>query len=331
MIPIYHRDELVGFADASAHLLDIGGAYPGLNINAIDIYAEGNIYRAVKLAQKGVRQDGLWRHILENMRTPTPNEGDIQAMIAACELARRRYLDLIERYGLGAVEAAGRHWMDYSEQMLRREIAKIPDGEYETAMGFLDDDGVNRGRKLPVKVKAVIEGDEITYDLTGSSDEVPTGYNVPFEGTTCSAMSFITRMIFLDIVTYPVHVPQNEGMTRPIKVIAPKGSIFNPRSRAPASLASARCSAPSTWCYGRSPRWCRRRSRPATRRTCTSSRTPASMPTRASTGSTSRSTRAPTASGPAATAWTPWIASSRIPATTRSRSWSGVSHTYRAL
>ena len=35
-------------------------------------------------------------------------------------------------------------------------------------------------------------------------------------------------MIFLDEDAYPVFVPQNEGMLRPIKVIAPKGSIFNP-------------------------------------------------------------------------------------------------------
>ena len=228
VIPIFRQGDLIGFSGASAHLLDIGGSHPGINIDAVDIYAEGNIYRAVKLVEKGVRRDGLWRHILENMRTPTPNEGDIQAMIAACELAKSRYLELAERYGLGAVEAAGRHWMDYSEQMLRREIAKIPDGEYETEAGYLDDDGVNRGKQLPVKVKVIVAGDEITYDLTGSSDEVPTGYNVPFEGTTCSAMAFITRMIFLDTVTFPVYVPQNEGMSRPIKVIAPKGSIFNP-------------------------------------------------------------------------------------------------------
>ncbi len=41
-------------------------------------------------------------------------------------------------------------------------------------------------------------------------------------------MTFIARMIFLDEDAYPVFVPQNEGMLRPIKVIAPKGSIFNP-------------------------------------------------------------------------------------------------------
>ena len=57
---------------------------------------------------------------------------------------------------------------------------------------------------------------------------MPTGFNCPFEGTTVSAMTFIARMIFLDEVAYPVFVPQNEGMLRPVKVVAPKGSIFNP-------------------------------------------------------------------------------------------------------
>jgi len=78
-------------------------------------------------------------------------------------------------------------------------------------------------------VRVIVDGDEITFDLTGSSDEVPTGFNCPYEGTTVSAFTFIARMIFLDEATYPVFVPQNEGMLRPVKVIAPEGSIFNPR------------------------------------------------------------------------------------------------------
>jgi len=228
VIPIFHENRLIGFSGASAHLLDIGGAYPGINIAAVDIYAEGNIYRAVKVVKQGVVQEDVWRHILENVRTPTHNRGDLEAMIAACELAGKRFVELVARYGLDAVDEAGRYWMDYSERMLRQEIAGIPDGEYETDVGYLDDDGVNRNVKLPVKVKVVKQGDEIIYDLTGSSAEVPTGYNVPFEGTTFSSMAFITRMIFLDEVIYPTFVPQNEGMTRPLRVIAPKGSIFNP-------------------------------------------------------------------------------------------------------
>ena len=228
VVPIFLQGELVGFSGASAHVLDIGGAYPGLAIDLVDNWSEGNIYRALKLQEKGVWQEGLWKHILENVRTPSFNNGDIQAMIAACQLARRRYIELLDQYGLETVEDVAKAWLEYSERMLRQEIAKVPDGRYETEVGWLDDDGVNRGVKLPVKVAVVIEGDEITFDLTGSSDEVMTGYNCPYEGTTLSAMSFITRMIFLDEDTYPVFVPQNEGMLAPVKVIAPQGSIFNP-------------------------------------------------------------------------------------------------------
>jgi 5-oxoprolinase (ATP-hydrolysing) len=229
VIPIFFGGELVGFAGASAHVLDIGGAYPGLAVDLVDNWSEGNIYRALKISERGVRQDALWNHILGNTRTPTHNQGDIEAMIAACELARRRYVELLGRYGVDSVLGAGRDWISYSERMLRQEIAKVPDGVYETEMGWLDDDGRTRGVKLPVVVKVIVEGDEITYDLTGSSDDVPTGYNAPFEGTTVSAFTFITRMMFLDEATFPVFVPQNQGMLAPVKVIAPEGSIFNPR------------------------------------------------------------------------------------------------------
>ena len=95
VIPIFFDGELVGFAGASAHVLDIGGAFPGLAIDLVDNWSEGNIYRAVKLQEKGVWQSGLWKHILENVRTPSYNNGDIRAMIAACELARKRYVELL--------------------------------------------------------------------------------------------------------------------------------------------------------------------------------------------------------------------------------------------
>jgi 5-oxoprolinase (ATP-hydrolysing) len=228
VIPIFSDGDLVGFSGASAHLLDIGGAFPGIAVDLVDRWSEGSIFQAVKLSEKGVRQEGLWRHILNNMRTPTQNKGDLDAMIAACELARRRFLELLGKYGTDTVLEAADAWLDYSERMLRQEITKLPDGVYETETGWLDDDGVNRGVKLPVKVKVIVEGDTVTFDLTGSSKAVPTGFNCAFEGSTVSAMSFIARMIFLDEEAYPVFVPQNEGMLRPVEVVAPEGSIFNP-------------------------------------------------------------------------------------------------------
>jgi N-methylhydantoinase B/oxoprolinase/acetone carboxylase alpha subunit len=74
----------------------------------------------------------------------------------------------------------------------------------------------------------VVEGDEITIDLTGSNPEVPTGYNVPYEGSLLVSCYYAVRTILLDETTFPEHVPQNDGVFRPVKVIAPKGTIFNP-------------------------------------------------------------------------------------------------------
>ena len=227
--PIFYEGQLVGFSGASGQLIDNGGAHSGLMVDIQDIQSEGQIFRALKIYDKGARQEPLIKHILDNTRTPTSNQGDFQAMIAATELASNRYLSLVERYGLQAVQDSGQAWIDYSERMLRQEISKIPDGVYETEIGYLDDDGRNYGKKLPIAVKVIIEGDEITYDLTGSSEQVPTAYNCAFEGTTVSAFTFITRMMFLDEVAFPVHVPQNEGMLKPLKVIAPEGTIFNPK------------------------------------------------------------------------------------------------------
>ena len=109
VIPIFFEGELVGFSGASAHVLDIGGAYPGLAIDLVDNWSEGNIYRAVKLQEKGVWQAGLWKHILENVRTPSFNNGDIRAMIAACELreAPLRRAPLALRRGDRARRRAG--------------------------------------------------------------------------------------------------------------------------------------------------------------------------------------------------------------------------------
>jgi N-methylhydantoinase B/oxoprolinase/acetone carboxylase alpha subunit len=166
--------------------------------------------------------------IFDNVRTETMNRGDMNAMLAACQLGRERFLRLVERYGADVVMSAAYDWMDYSERMLRREIEKIPDGTYGPIVGWLDDDARNRGERLRVETRVVVEGDEITIDLTGSNPEVPTGYNVPFEGSLLVSCYYAVRTILLDEVTFPEHVPQNDGVFRPVKVIAPKGTIFNP-------------------------------------------------------------------------------------------------------
>jgi N-methylhydantoinase B len=227
IMPVFHQGELLGFAAATAHLIDTGAAAPGLNIDLIDVFAEGTLYDSIKLYERGLRNESVWSILRDSVRTPDMNAADIEAMIAAVRTGASRFLSLVARHGVATVMGAAHYWMDYSERRLRAEIAKIPDGDYH-AESWLDDDGRNWGKPLRVNVTVRKRGDSILIDLTGSSDEVETGYNVPFEGSVQVACYYIVRTLMLDEVMNEEFIPQNSGMFRPVSVLAPKGSIFNP-------------------------------------------------------------------------------------------------------
>jgi N-methylhydantoinase B len=227
-VPIFHDGELLAWAAVTAHVLDVGGSFPGINADAFDVYAEAKLYNGLRWYRRGELNIDVDRMIFDNVRTETMNRGDMNAMLAACQLGRERFLRLVQRYGGQTVMSAAYDWMDYSERRLRAEIEQIPDGEYGPIVGWLDDDARNRDVRLRVETKVVVSGDEITIDLTGSNPEVPTGFNVPFEGSLLVGAYYAVRTILLDEVTFPDHVPQNDGVFRPVKVVAPKGTIFNP-------------------------------------------------------------------------------------------------------
>ncbi len=228
IMPIFYDGELVGFSGNTAHHVDIGAATPGLIIDVPDVWAEGMLLNAVKLFNEGKRNEDLWDYIRDNNRVPMLVMGDLEAQIASAELGVKKYQELMDTYGKDTVIQATRQLMDYSEKMLRKEIAAIPDGTY-TAEGFLDDDGRDYDTTLPVKVAVTIKGDDVIVDLTGSSDQTPTAYNVPFEGSTKVAVYFAFRALLLDTATHEEHIPQNQGSFRPITVVAPHGSIYNPK------------------------------------------------------------------------------------------------------
>ncbi len=240
VIPCFYKGELVGFAANTAHHLDIGAATPGLIIDIPDVFAEGMLFAGTKLYEKGVRNEAMWEFLGRNSRAAKQLQSDIEAQIASAKLGVRRFAELMERYGKDQILSATQQLMDYTERILRQKIETIPDGEYR-AEGFLDDDGKNRGVRLPIKVCVRVQGDGIEIDLTGSADQVETGFNVPFDGSTKVACFCAIRSLLLDAHTSEIEVPSNEGSFRPIKVIAPKGSIYNPKFPAAAEARFTQC------------------------------------------------------------------------------------------
>lgn len=240
VVPVFFQGRLVGFAGNTAHHVDIGAATPGLIIDVPDVYAEGMLFAGTKLYRKGEPNNAMWNYIRRNSRAAGQLVMDIEAQVASARLGAKRFVELLEKYGEDMVFAAANQLMDYSERMTRQRISEIPDGDY-TAEGWLDDDGRNRDKQLKVKVTVRVRGDEVEVDLTGSADQTPTAYNVPFEGSTKVAAYAGFRKLLLDAATSDTRVPSNEGSFRPIKVTAPLGSIFNPKAPASAEARFTQC------------------------------------------------------------------------------------------
>ena len=235
-VPVFHDDELIGFSFTTAHHLDIGSLHPGSTgiVDAVDAYAEGLQFKALKVYEAGRRNEAVWQILLDNIRAPEMVVGDMEAQIAACRLGAERFVELVEQYGMDQVNAASEELMDYSERMLRSRIVELQDGTYH-AEGFIDGfvDSPNEAEKdLKIAVTLTIDGPDIHVDFTGTAAQVDLPINMPFEGTVDIAVYLTIRSILLDSALTE-YVPQNDGLTRPVHITSPRGTLTNPSFPAP--------------------------------------------------------------------------------------------------
>lgn len=236
-VPVFYKEELIGFSVTTAHHLDIGALTPGSCgiVDAVDAYAEGLQFKAIKVYEKGIKNKYVWNIMRDNIRASDMVVGDMEAQIAAARIGAERYLEIVEKYGLDTVLAASEDLMNYSEKMMRSAIEKLPDGTY-SAEGFIDGylDSPDPAKKdLRIAVTVKIEGSDLTIDLTGTSPQVDDRpINMPLEGTVDCAIYLTLRSILLDSSIYG-NIPQNSGLTRPVQIVAPKGTLCNPIFPAP--------------------------------------------------------------------------------------------------
>ena len=222
-LPIFEEGELVGFSCCMAHWIDIGGTLGGMTT---DIYSEGLQLPILKYQAQGVVNTDLEEIIRMNVRIPSRAMGDLRAQLTAVKTGERRYLELVRRYGKDAVRDSINAIMDHAEEASRRRTLSIPDGTYE-AESFMDDDGIDVGKQIPIRVKIVVEGDEMTIDLSDVSDQVRGFYNSGVTtGHACAQVAF-------KCIVSPTDYPINDGAFRNLKTIVPMGKVVSAVRPAP--------------------------------------------------------------------------------------------------
>ena len=225
--PIFYAGRLVAFAANKGHWTEVGGMAAGSwTTNSTEIYQEGLQFPCVKLFDQGQPIQSLLDIIRANVRTPDMSIGDMYAQVASMRIAERRFRELCEKYGVDLVLRGIDALLDYSEQLTRQEIRKLPDGVYE-AVDYIDDDGIGNG-PFEVRVKITVAGDRIICDFTGTHDQVPGPVNCARTGLYSAARAVLMAL------TDP-SIPASEGCFRALEVVCPEGTIFTCRRPAPVS------------------------------------------------------------------------------------------------
>ncbi|MGH9407795.1 MAG: hydantoinase B/oxoprolinase family protein [Terriglobia bacterium] len=211
-----------------AHHADVGGATSGSMGLSREIYQEGIRIPPVKLARRGRVNRDVLDLILSNVRTPAERSGDLAAQLGSCRIGAGRVKQLAVRYGARRVHRNMRALLDYSERLMRAEIAKLPRGKF-SADDFLDDDGIT---DKPVKIAVTVSIDpkqrRVIVDFAGSDPQAEGSVNAVF-AVTCSAVFYVFRCLLSE------DAPATAGLMRPIDVRAPEGSVVN--ARPPAAVA----------------------------------------------------------------------------------------------
>lgn len=222
VMPVYLAGESkpMFYVANRAHHADVGGARAGSMSLSREIFEEGIRIPPVKILENGRIVSDALQLILANVRTPHEREGDLTAQIAACRVGERRLLEVVRKYGRRETDIYGRHLLEYSAKMTCAALRRIPDGIYR-AEDFMDNDGIT-DEPVAIRVSIRIRSDRAEVDFTGSSPECAGSINA-VKAITDSAVFYVFRCLLDD------QVPATSGLLRPIRIIAPEGTIVNAR------------------------------------------------------------------------------------------------------
>jgi len=229
--PIFVGDEVAFWALAKGHQADTGaGGCCGYNPEATSTWEEGIRIPPVKLYKAGRFNRSVWDLVLKNVRMEFMLDGDLNCLVGATKVGERKLLQAVSMYDLDTIKQAVDELIDATENHMREEVGKIPDGEY-TAERFMDHDGFDRDRMVKVKVTIRVQGDQITFDFTGSDPQVKGSIN----STEANTFSSVCLALFM---TVNPNIRKNEGALRPITLIAEPGSVVNCLEPAPCTAST---------------------------------------------------------------------------------------------
>ncbi len=229
--PVFADGALIGFACNRAHQSDIGGGAAGTyNARATDIWQEGVRLPVLRIVEGGTPRRDLWRLLLLNSRTPDLMDGDLRAMMGSTRIGAGRLARLARELGAGTTLGLLDAVLDHGERRLRAALRTLPEGRYESVEYTRTD--CFEEVDIAVRAAVTLGGGHATVDFTGSDPQM--------RGFKNSSLVNTHSAVYLAVTSYfEADLPRNGGSFRAIDVVAPLGTVVNPRPPAPLSMCTA--------------------------------------------------------------------------------------------
>ena len=222
LMPIFAQDKLIAWTANFGHMTDVGGSVPGsLPCTASSVFEEGIQIPVTKVATKGIWNNDLMEVIYRNVRLPDWNRSDVRALVAACDIAGKRMLELYARFGDYLYFAAINELLDRNCKAVSAIIEGMPE-EPAYFEDWIDDDGQGVG---PWKVACTMtrKGGRLAFDFTGTDPQSPSSINFYLS----IAMFKMFVGIYL-LVVYDSSVVANDGFHDLLDVHIPEGTLLHP-------------------------------------------------------------------------------------------------------
>ncbi len=230
LVPIFREGRHIAWSAMFGHMSDNGGMVPGsIPVKAESIFQEGIRIPPTKLYKKGVLQSDLLDLILHNVRTPQWNRFDLNALVAACNTAAKRCVEISERFGDDVFYSTMEIMLERNHVAMQAIINMLVPEEPRTFVDYVCDDGVGMG---PYKIQCKMwrEGNRAIFDFEGTDPQAQSSINF--------YMSEEMFKMFFGSFTINLVDPQiifNDGFYDLVDVRIPEGSLLKPRF--PAALS----------------------------------------------------------------------------------------------
>jgi len=222
LMPIFVEQKLIAWTANFGHMTDVGGSVPGsLPCAAKSIFEEGIQIPITKIASRGVWNTDLMEVIYRNVRLPDWNRSDVRALVAACEVAGKRMLELHARFGDIVYFAAIDELLERNRKAVLAIIKGMPE-EPAYFEDWIDDDGQGVG---PWKVACTMtkKNGRLEFDFTGTDSQSP--FSINFYLSIAMFKMFVG--IYL-LVVYDSNVIANDGFHDLLDVHIPEGTLLHP-------------------------------------------------------------------------------------------------------